>query len=213
MKKSRLLGAVCACLFALIATSTHAAILPLESRLGGLAYYDPNLNITWATDASMSGFMDWDTADTWSTSLVLGGVSGWRLPSASVDGDNHIADCATGLGDDCSDNEMAYLFHVEGINSSDSSPFNIPFNPNSGIFFWTSTLLFTINGFDPNKIWDFSFTNAGQGVALKDADDYAWAVHDGDVGAVPIPAAVWLFGSGLLGLIGIAKRKRMNNET
>lgn len=28
------------------------------------------------------------------------------------------------------------------------------------------------------------------------------------VNAVPIPAAVWLFGSGLLGLIGIARRKK-----
>ena len=27
------------------------------------------------------------------------------------------------------------------------------------------------------------------------------------VGAVPVPAAVWLFGSGLLGLIGVARRK------
>ena len=28
------------------------------------------------------------------------------------------------------------------------------------------------------------------------------------VGVVPVPAAAWLFGSGLLGLIGIARRKR-----
>ena len=28
------------------------------------------------------------------------------------------------------------------------------------------------------------------------------------VAVVPIPAAVWLFGSGLLGLIGLARRKR-----
>jgi len=28
------------------------------------------------------------------------------------------------------------------------------------------------------------------------------------VGAVPVPAAVWLFGSGLLGLVGIARRRR-----
>ena len=28
------------------------------------------------------------------------------------------------------------------------------------------------------------------------------------VGAVPVPAAVWLFGSGLLGLIGIARRRK-----
>ena len=29
-----------------------------------------------------------------------------------------------------------------------------------------------------------------------------------DVNAVPVPAAVWLFGSGLLGLIGVARRKK-----
>ena len=28
------------------------------------------------------------------------------------------------------------------------------------------------------------------------------------VGAVPVPAAVWLFGSGLLGLVGVARRKK-----
>jgi hypothetical protein len=26
--------------------------------------------------------------------------------------------------------------------------------------------------------------------------------------AIPVPAAIWLFGSGLLGLVGIARRKR-----
>ena len=26
--------------------------------------------------------------------------------------------------------------------------------------------------------------------------------------AVPLPAAVWLFGSGLLGLVGVARRRR-----
>jgi hypothetical protein len=28
------------------------------------------------------------------------------------------------------------------------------------------------------------------------------------VSAVPVPAAVWLFGSGLLGLVGISRRKK-----
>ena len=36
---------------------------------------------------------------------------------------------------------------------------------------------------------------------------YAWAVRSGDVSAVPVPAAIWLFGSGLLGITGIARRK------
>jgi hypothetical protein len=28
------------------------------------------------------------------------------------------------------------------------------------------------------------------------------------VAAIPVPAAVWLFGSGLLGLVGVARRKQ-----
>ena len=31
------------------------------------------------------------------------------------------------------------------------------------------------------------------------------------VAAVPVPAAVWLFGSGLLGLVGIARRKKRSS--
>jgi hypothetical protein len=34
------------------------------------------------------------------------------------------------------------------------------------------------------------------------------AFSSGSVSPVPIPASVWLFGSGLLGLIGIARRKK-----
>lgn len=37
-----------------------------------------------------------------------------------------------------------------------------------------------------------------------------WAVQTDDFRAmvVPIPAAVWLFGSGLIGLVGVARRKK-----
>ena len=31
---------------------------------------------------------------------------------------------------------------------------------------------------------------------------------NGNVAVVPVPAAVWLFGSGLLGFVGVARRKR-----
>ena len=35
-------------------------------------------------------------------------------------------------------------------------------------------------------------------------DDSAWV----GAGVIPVPAAVWLFGSGLIGLIGVARRKK-----
>ncbi|GMQ86854.1 MAG: hypothetical protein BMS9Abin08_0052 [Gammaproteobacteria bacterium] len=62
--------------------------------------------------------------------------------------------------------------------------------------------------------WQWGFTGWGgiNGPAYKTtmkgtADRYAWAVHDGKVSAVPVPAAIYLFGSGLVGLFGVMKRK------
>jgi len=37
--------------------------------------------------------------------------------------------------------------------------------------------------------------------------NYAWAVSPGQVTTVPVPGAVWLFGTGLLGLLGLRCRK------
>ena len=56
--------------------------------------------------------------------------------------------------------------------------------------------------------WYFRFDSGLQFSVYKpEFKLYGWAVRDGDVLAAPLPAAVWLFGSGLLGLIGIARRK------
>ena len=67
---------------------------------------------------------------------------------------------------------------------------------------------------DTNSVWEISLsvnrTPGSIGTSLKSYAFFnAWAVHDGDVvSSVPVPAAVWLFGSGLLGLIGMARRKK-----
>ena len=54
------------------------------------------------------------------------------------------------------------------------------------------------------------FRNDMPRIAFIDLDasgDRQWAVDNIEYGLVPVPAAVWLFGSGLLGLIGIACRR------
>jgi len=47
---------------------------------------------------------------------------------------------------------------------------------------------------DTNAIWTFSAQNTGSSYSMM-------------ISAVPLPAAVWLFGSGLIGLIAISRRK------
>lgn len=37
---------------------------------------------------------------------------------------------------------------------------------------------------------------------------YSWAVRDGDVSAVPVPAAAWLLGSALMALFGLGRARR-----
>ncbi len=58
----------------------------------------------------------------------------------------------------------------------------------------------------PARIWAFAPISGRQGTYSIENQMFAWAVHDGDVAAVPLPGAVWLFGGGLMGLI-YAKRR------
>ena len=81
----------------------------------------------------------------------------------------------------------------------------------------TEELSFTISGVDGDTIYSYAM-----GSLLHPGADEYFATHiagfdymDGITSAkfagsspVPVPASVWLFGSGLLGLAGIARRKK-----
>jgi len=51
----------------------------------------------------------------------------------------------------------------------------------------------------------FSFTPLFPGADWWASASYNWEIS---VSAIPIPPAVWLFGSGLIGLVGVARRKK-----
>ena len=98
MNKKLLLSVISA---AILATSSMANAT-LESRLDGDAYYDSDLDITWLTNANISGMHDWDFLMAWVSTLDIDGVTGWRLPSIS---------------------EMSYLYHTEGVSYFTASIF------------------------------------------------------------------------------------------
>jgi len=78
MKRSRLLG--CACVIAFTSNSSNSA---LQSRLGGLAVYDTDLNITWLADGN---YMETDIAgsDARVNEIILnvGSVDGHALTTS-----------------------------------------------------------------------------------------------------------------------------------
>ena len=59
-----------------------------------------------------------------------------------------------------------------------------------------------------DSVMAFDFYSGVKVTTEKGGPSYVWAVRDGDVTAVPIPAPIWLFDSGLLGLIGMSTRKK-----
>jgi len=190
------------------------------------AYYDTVLDITWLADANANGLMNWDAANTWANNLDVNGVTGWRLPTM-VDTGAPGCDFAY-TGTDCGYNvqtgsaattvysEMASLFYdtlgnLAYYDTSGTGPQSGWGLTNTGPFsnlqsndYWSGLEYAPGTG----SAWFFSFGGGPQSSGFKADSRYAVAVRPGDVSAVPVPAAVWLFGSGLIGLLGLAKRKR-----
>lgn len=208
----RLIGAVYLGILSLCTTSATAALIGrLPATPGGTnyqAYYDDQLNISWARDVNVNGLNTWANHTSWAANLDIGGVTGWRLPSVDVNGDGTVVNCASASASACLDNEYGYQLYRNGITLANPGPFT---------HFNQSGLYVSSTEYAPNPVWVwdvslsvFSGIN-GFGAHGKTGSSFiAWAVHDGDVGlltGVPVPAAAWLFGSGLLGLIAAVRRK------
>ena len=222
-----LMGATCACL-AVVSFSADAALV---SRLGGLAFYDDVADLTWLVDANAGAGtafdtgisttddkMTWQNANDWAAQLTVGGVAGWRLattlqpdPSCSTQSNQGPSFPLQGVGTGCTGSEMGNLFYnvlggvaLTSITTTHNTNYDLFSDVQSDIY-WSGT------EFAPNteQAWDFAFITGVQVPHNKgDVFSFAWAVQSGDVSAVPVPAAAWLFGSGLLGLIGVARRKK-----
>ena len=201
-----------------LGSTADAALSP---RLGGMAVYDDDLDVTWLADADANnGRMTWLDANAWAASLAVGGFTDWRLPT-TADPDASCTDDAAGtnpsadaIGWNCTGSELGHLFYNElggtaGISILSSGDPDLALFSNIQPFYWSSTQSVA----KPDFAWifepvhDFQLHSGVQQTVAKGNIEWAWAVRTGDVGAVPIPAAAWLFGSAL-GLLGWMRRTR-----
>ncbi|MBU1192711.1 MAG: DUF1566 domain-containing protein [Gammaproteobacteria bacterium] len=191
------------------------------------AYYDIAQNITWLADANYAmtsgsdadGLMNWSSATAWAMSLnpYGSGITGWRLPTTTTTSGACFFSYRggyCGYNVNTTSSEMAHMFYTTlgdlayystsgyanqiGWGLTNTGPFS---NVRSGVYWSIET--------PASYTWGFNF-NSGFQASYVEGDSYsAWAVHTGDVGAptVPVPAAAWLLGSGLLGIIGVARRR------
>ncbi len=172
-----------------------------------------------------NGKMTWDEGIEWVDQLNYAGFSNWRLPDVKpVNGSsfqiNVSFDGSTDFGEHITSpqSELSYMYFVNlnnasvhdtsgnllGCGSDDSCLVN------TGLFnnlipdnYWSNVEVESTPAF----AWSFNTQHGIQ--TLFDGKPnlfYAWAVHSDDIAVVPAPAAVYLFGSGLFGLL-VSSRK------
>jgi hypothetical protein len=181
------------------------------------------------TGINANGTMTWAKAGEWIAAMNTAnylGANDWRLPTVT---DTGTSGCNFGYtGTDCGYNvdlstgEMAHMFYstlgnTGYYNTSGSptgcsglSPYCLtntgPFSNLQPGFYWSGTTYAP----NPSLAWGFYFYNGSQSYHNKGYNGaYAWAVSPGDIAAVPVPGAVWLFGSAVA-VLGALRRRVLN---
>jgi hypothetical protein len=156
----------------------------------------------------------------WAANLTVNfngaALTGWRLPT-TVDGLPYAWNAqVTGYNNTSS--EIGYLYYVSLGNKAPYDT-NGNYQPDGGLrnigpfhylglptsYYWSGSDF--VHLLDLSSAVMFYFGDGFQGSWSKGATLGALAVRPGDVSApVPIPGAVWLLGSGLIGLAGLRRR-------
>ncbi|UOA09827.1 DUF1566 domain-containing protein [Methylobacter sp. S3L5C] len=227
-------GLVLALLVSTAATGTAQAAL--VARTGGMVYDDVN-KITWAADANLfktqaagntnlvsqiihnimsigthtltnndfnanTGKMTWWGAQAWVNNLTLGGFTDWSLPGTPV----------VAYGGNLTSSQMGDLYYNQ-LGGKDYKDIATTNNGNYSLFtnvnrasYWSGT---EYTGY-VNYAWKFDIGIGEQYHNPMSEMFYGLAVRAGDVAAVPLPGAIWLFLTGIIGVMGLKRRKNIS---
>jgi hypothetical protein len=196
-------------------TSLQGRDLDGNSTNGYEAFYDVALDVTWLSDANFAkttnydadGYMNWSEANGWANSLAAYGVTGWRLPTMTdYQGDGCTAfKYAGGTNVDCGYNidttlsELAHLWYITLGNKSFFAPSTAirsdsgagltntgPFLNLTGAGYWTNV---SYAPYPDQRAWEFGTYGGFQDYYPQANGSLSWAVHDGDIAAIPEPDA------------------------
>ena len=192
-------------LFQTQAASNANLVSEIIAANGGVIHDTPNgydngtYTLTTADFDTTTGRMTWWGAQAWANNLTLGGVTGWSLPSTPIED----------FGYNVTSSQMGDLFYNQlGVSAGSS----IATSTNSNYNLFTNVQIFSYwSGSEyapnPSSAWGVATDVGYQYHNLSKGDQlYAWAVRPGDVAAVPVPGAFWLFGSAMVGLMGLKRR-------
>jgi hypothetical protein len=187
MNKSRISGAVCVYALVVLSSTSHAAVInPINNlNIDGTLY-----DVTFHTGISFNAL--WDGND----DGVFGG--GGSVFSSEPTFWNDSAGAALAR-----DAVMSYL-GTTGETTPTYDGFLVPYGSDKGtLSTGAEGILSMTDSANTSLVTDEAATRTYVDSASILGRPYA------SFQVVPVPAAVWLFGSGLLGLIGIARRKKL----
>ncbi|MFH2063645.1 MAG: hypothetical protein ABIK15_00430 [Pseudomonadota bacterium] len=219
-------------LLLLVLGAIGTATAELIDRGNGMIY-DSDQDITWMQDANyfytsaypggvvhtFGGEQQYHDADIWADQLVYGGYNDWRLPTVIGEISPHYEDNTEFKGYNLTNSEMGYMYYVNLGNLGEFDTYGNQRLPgaygllNTGPFinlipetYWTGTFAGILEAYPPYFTFNMATGESSSMIERPYNVAYGWAVRDGDVTPTPISGAIWLLGSGLLGIVGI-KRK------
>jgi len=218
MKAIYLLAAVCAAIASLYVTPAAAVTFDYSNMSGKSIIIDPTDNCGGSGTVGCFSFSPGDSLQITSGTATgfLGGISGTfgvgtitsigSLETANVSGTGtlSISDGFFTLTADLMWVDIATFGTAGSLNTMGTANLgNIAYGGSNG------DLLALLNAGSGVNTATFQFTSPMSLTDLFTTNSTTTSTSfSGSITAVPVPAAVWLFGSGLLGLTGAARKKK-----